>query len=85
MPHCINAGRKSGLSQKPGTAKISGSSNSRRGYHLIIYDFRPINHPTKKQEQPIIRLAFPGGSNDDIATTICLKRCRRRYCQHVGT
>jgi hypothetical protein len=58
MPHCINAGRKSGLSQSPGLPKYPAVQNSRRGYHLIIYDFRPINHPTKKQEQPII--SFPG-------------------------
>jgi hypothetical protein len=50
MPHCIKGAmgfQTTGLFRDD---ENMGAANRYRGYHLIIYGFRPINHPTNKEQ-----------------------------------
>src|SRR5258708_34764209 len=43
MPHCIKGGRDVPGYRASAVAEISSTPSRWRGYHLIIYDFRPID------------------------------------------
>jgi hypothetical protein len=51
MPHCINEPLRAFATR---ITAAYGPKDPRRGYHLIIYDIRPINHSINEKHEELI-------------------------------